>query len=104
MSIIDRIIKANGICKTDIPPFLRGKLTATGCATKLGQEYYIFLAPANNTMGTEFTVAHELGHILLGHLDNPPIAGGGIDAEMEANVFASVLLAFSQIAKIEGTA
>ena len=41
-----------------------------------------------------YTVAHELGHIMLGHLDER----GKRDAEyteMEANIFASVFIAMS---------
>lgn len=41
-----------------------------------------------------YTVAHELGHVMLGHLDEH----GNRDAEyteMEANIFASVFMAMS---------
>lgn len=104
MSIIDRIIKASGIRKAETPPSFRGQLTAAGHALKMGDNYIIFTNPDYGHMGSEFTVAHELGHILLGHLDDPNIAGGTREAELEASVFASVLLAFSLINKMEGIA
>lgn len=42
-----------------------------------------------------FTIAHELGHILLGHLDfrNKVIKENPAQAETEANIFAAVLIA-----------
>lgn len=104
MSIIDRIIKASGIRKADIPPSFRSQLTAAGHAAKIGDNYIIFTDANHSHMGSEFTVAHELGHILLGHLDDPQIAGGVKEAELEANIFASVLLAFSLINRMEGAA
>lgn len=49
-----------------------------------------------------YTIAHELGHILLGHLSyrekNEKITQG---EEMEANIFASVLFAFDLLAEYE---
>lgn len=48
-----------------------------------------------------FTVAHELGHVLLGHLDYRRDAAGNYPdfAEIEANCFAAVLMAYEIIAK-----
>lgn len=52
----------------------------------------------DNTARMRFTVAHELGHIMLGHvgvyeLVNREPSPGDNDIEREANVFASRLLA-----------
>lgn len=58
----------------------------------------IFLDPLTETNRKKFTVAHELGHILLGHVGQyGPVHRGhafnGNPKEQAANVFASRLLA-----------
>lgn len=62
-------------------------------------KYYIFLNKDIPEKRQRFTIAHELGHIFLGHFKcgNFPflIANSGIDEqkEREANLFARLLLA-----------
>lgn len=53
-----------------------------------GNTYIIYNDKESYTRST-FTIAHELGHILLGHLENGEMIEGG---ECEANMFAIRLL------------
>ena len=81
--------------------------TADGFAVMLRDRPLIFYNEKCNSQRNRFTIAHELGHILLGHL--PEATDGGVlvsgpsrepgdvgscnPIENEANVFASRLLA-----------
>lgn len=58
----------------------------------------IFVSDACSQERQRFTIAHELGHILLGHVGNAKLVNrepcpGDNPIEQEANVFASRLLA-----------
>lgn len=75
----------------------------TGCAFVFGDRKYILYDDSRPEMEMRFTVAHELAHHLLGHLDyrskgfteNPQLM------EVEANMFAAAIIAndiFSQYA------
>lgn len=69
-----------------------------GYSTILGDAMYIVIREGMNLGRTRFTVAHELGHILLGHvgtytLVNREPSASDSPIEREANVFASRLLA-----------
>lgn len=71
-----------------------------GLSVRRGGEYYIFYRGDMIPGRIRFTVAHELGHIVLGHLDhathttrNHEPRAGDTPIEQAANVFASRLLA-----------
>lgn len=72
-----------------------------GFSTIKDYQYYIFYNPGMSAGRIGFTVAHELGHILLGHLRkegqitprNKEPAKGDPPTETMANVYASRLLA-----------
>ena len=69
-----------------------------GKASMIGGAPIIFLNPLAAANRKKFTVAHELGHILLGHVGQyGPVHRGhafnGNPKEQAANVFASRLLA-----------
>ena len=69
-----------------------------GYSTMVDGEMYIVIREGMNLGRTRFTVAHELGHILLGHvgtytLVNREMSSTDNPIEREANVFASRLLA-----------
>lgn len=69
-----------------------------GFSVTVGASMYIVIREGMTTARTRFTVAHELGHILLGHvgryhLVNREPSGSDNPIEHEANVFASRLLA-----------
>ncbi len=57
-----------------------------GCTVKYGGIYIILYSPSWDVKRLNYTLAHELGHILLGH------RGPGGREEIEANLFASALL------------
>ena len=64
----------------------------------IGDAMYIVIREGMNPGRTRFTVAHELGHILLGHVGKHSLVNREPSAsdnpmEREANVFASRLLA-----------
>lgn len=64
-----------------------------GMSVRVGYNRYGIIYNANKPINRiKFTIAHELGHILLGHLDfakNTP----DMNKELEADTFASNLLA-----------
>lgn len=69
-----------------------------GKCTVINNQPIILVRPDCNRQRKRFTVAHELGHILLGHvgkyeLVNREISPNDNPIEQEANVFASRLLA-----------
>lgn len=71
-----------------------------GLSIQKGGKYYIFYRGDMTPGRIRFTVAHELGHIILGHLDgrthttrNREPQKGDPPIEQAANVFASRLLA-----------
>lgn len=71
-----------------------------GLSIQKGGKYYIFYRGDMTPGRIRFTVAHELGHIILGHLDgkthttrNREPHEGDPPIEQAANVFASRLLA-----------
>ena len=69
-----------------------------GFSTVVNGTMYIVIRQGMNAGRTRFTVAHELGHILLGHvgtynLVNREPSKSDNPIEHEANVFASRLLA-----------
>ena len=57
-----------------------------GCTVKYGGINIILYSPSWNVKRLNYTLAHELGHILLCHTKN------GAAEEAEANLFASALL------------
>ena len=71
-----------------------------GLSVQKGGKYYIFYRGDMTPGRIRFTVTHELGHIILGHLDgkthttrNREPQDGDAPIEQAANVFASRLLA-----------
>lgn len=62
-----------------------------GVSVRCGDDFAIFYHDSLQSSEARFVVAHELGHIFLGHLI--PTVRNGAALEQEANVFASRLLA-----------
>lgn len=97
LDIIQAAIKANGIHLVEsIPPAIEDLvgLNATGYALRNSEgKYFIFVDTNLHETEREFVKAHELGHILLGHLDESKPKQHY--TEQEANIFASVLVAFN---------
>lgn len=71
-----------------------------GFAVRRKGRYYIFVDPTADKYEARYIAAHELGHVLLGHLRGPELPA---HAELEANVFAAVLTAFSLITDVQST-
>lgn len=70
----------------------------SGQSTIIKDKAYIMIAPDCNPQRRRFTVAHELGHIILGHVGKYRLINREPDTsdnpiEQAANVFASRLLA-----------
>ena len=94
MSIIGDIAREHGIVVKTIPPALDEQFNrGGGCAFKLKGKYHVLLDPALDVTTARAVLAHELGHVFLGHLD-----GVKCD-ELEANIFGAVLVAFSLISE-----
>lgn len=71
---------------------------SAGFSTIVDGKMYIVVREGMSAGRTRFTVAHELGHILLGHVGRYQLVNrepdpGDNPIEQEANVFASRLLA-----------
>lgn len=68
--------------------------TGGGAAVMLDGKPYILCEKNRSREETRYIIAHELGHILLGHLSFRREHGNRpLDMELEANIFAAVLLA-----------
>lgn len=72
------------LCYTDID-------TEDGYTVKYKGKYRIFINPKTHPMRLRFTLAHELSHILLGHIDEQQMKPDPWQ-EYEADAFASELL------------
>lgn len=100
MSLIE-ICKDFGIPVLSYPPEQwersrpSGVLPLTpGAATILEGKPYILCDESRSREEVRYTIAHELGHILLGHLSFRAKSGDYAPyMETEANIFAAVLLA-----------
>lgn len=68
---------------------------SAGFALDAGYHKYIFFDDSLPEMGVRFTVAHELAHHLLGHLDYRSEEDSKYPQymEVEANLFASTIIA-----------
>ena len=74
--------------ETDMDPAdLKHLRTPEGMAVRYGNRYLVLYDDSMPARRLNWTLAHELGHILLGHLGEECPA-----AEREANVFAASLL------------
>lgn len=76
------------------------KLISDGYCTILNNSMYIIIRKGLPLVQTRFTVAHEMGHILLGHVGRCTLVNQEkskerslLGIECEANAFASCLLA-----------
>lgn len=69
-------------------------LNQNGLAVLSKSKFYIIYNEKDNLQERRFTVAHEIGHILLGHLfSNPTSQQEKEIREQEADIFATFLLA-----------
>ena len=69
-------------------------LNQNGLAVLSKGKFYIIYNEKDNLQERRFTVAHEIGHILLGHLfSNPTSQQEKKIREQEADIFATFLLA-----------
>ncbi len=75
---------------------LKLKKEDEGVAFKLYDKFYILYDPNVNKKCLRFTIAHELGHILLGHVNEyfalKDVKNFGKHKELQANLFAENLL------------
>lgn len=65
-----------------------------GFCFQLDGDYYTFYDDAAPADGHSFTLAHELGHILMGHIAPGAKPDSERDEQM-ANIFGAVLLALA---------
>lgn len=93
MSIIIDAINAAGIVFKEFEP----KDDQDGLAFILGDQPVILIAKGMPLARQRFTAAHELGHIVLGHVDNDADSRGKVarDIELEADLFAVVMVALA---------
>ena len=95
--MVSKIAKASDIAiiKNSIVGLL--KTDKSGITIFQNKKFYIIYNDTENSRRCRFTIAHELGHIFLGHLliNTPEYKTFAIreDNESEANVFARDLLA-----------
>ena len=65
----------------------------TALSTKRWGKYYIFLSDDLNAEAERYAIAHELGHIAMGHLEPDAEELNVEESEGQANLFALILLA-----------
>lgn len=87
MSVIGDIAREHGIVVKTAPGLDEQFNLSGGCAFKCEGKYHVLIDPTIDITAARAVLAHELGHIFLGHLD-----GVKCD-ELEANVFGAVLVA-----------
>ena len=66
-------------------------------SAKVFTKYYIFLSDDLNVEEERKAIAHELGHILLGHLEEHGVVVEKEESEQQADLFELLLLAPSPI-------
>ena len=97
MGLLNDICEAENIKLIGFTEELAEKLTSykfhegIGRAIAQDDKKYILYDKTAPQWEKRFIVAHEVGHHLLGHLKNTELSYEG--KEMEANIFASVLVA-----------
>lgn len=94
MSVLRTILDDNDICFHPIDEELAEKIglpytKGCGYATEINSDSYIMYDAQATERERRYIIAHELGHIMLGHLNGSEVK----NAEMEANIFAAVLTA-----------
>ena len=94
MKTVEQIMAANNILFSDetMDEGIK-KLTGGGTAVKFGGDYIVCVDGNAPPHKKEFIAAHELAHILLGHLDGDMDKRQRERAEREAELFAVVLMA-----------
>lgn len=95
MKTVQQIMAANNILFFDTMTEGIKKLTGGGIAAKSGGEYVVCVDGNAPPHKKEFIAAHELAHILLGHLDGDMDERQRERAEREAELFAVVLMAMN---------
>ena len=103
MAVLADACKANEIPVIPITDKIKDcfklpKTPGAGYSTMLGDRPVIFYDKNVGLWEQRFIVAHELGHILFGHLRNPSAPGN----EFEANVFAAVFTALALFDQMSG--
>lgn len=93
----DKPVKLVEICKRlGIPvkfaPVRGNKAAAIGGGAGMGAWYFIVIDPTAPPADRERLIAHELGHIRLGHVDASPPTESLAEWEEEADYFAEILL------------
>lgn len=93
----DKPVKLVEICKRlGIPvkfaPVRGNKAAAIGGGAGMEAWYFILVDPSTPPADRERLIAHELGHIQLGHVDASPPTEYLAEWEEEADYFAEILL------------
>ena len=96
---VDRLpVRTSVLCRKLGIKLVEGGISQDGYSTIIYDEPYIVVKESLGVRRKRFTVAHEMGHILLGHvgkyeLVNREPSEADNPIEREANIFASRLLA-----------
>lgn len=102
MGILSSICKRNGIIlypmKENITKrFGIFRTPGVGCAMSVNGKPVIMYDGEAGEWEQRFIIAHELGHILFGHLRSPEAENN----ELEANTFAAVITALTLFKEME---
>lgn len=95
MKTVQQIMAANNILFFDTMDERVKEITGGGIAAKYGGEYIMCIDGNAPPHKKELIAAHELAHILLGHLDGDMDERQRERAEREAELFAVVLMAMN---------
>lgn len=102
MGILSSICRDNGIVLCSLKENITKSFGITemqgqGCAMLVNGKPVIMYDEEVGEWEQRFIVAHELGHVLFGHLRNPKAEHN----ELEANTFAAVLTALTLFEEME---
>lgn len=102
MGILSSICRDNGIVLCPLKENITKSFGITemqgqGCAMSVNGKPVIMYDGEAGEWEQRFIVAHELGHVLFGHLRNPKAEHN----ELEANTFAAVLTALTLFREME---
>ena len=93
MTDIEKLFEERGILYGAMDSASLREKTGGGIAARHNGDTIVLVDETFPPRTKEFVQAHELGHVVLGHLDGSMDRNQRLSADMEADIFAIVLMA-----------
>lgn len=71
----------------------------SGLAIHYKNERHVYISDSLSEYDEAFTILHELGHHILGHIDYSRTVSNGHDFEKQADLFACIIIAINTCKK-----